>query len=64
MKFNNLDTTIQLVSLFGTRFSALDVPEIVDDFIPKKIGLVNFYQPVRKRTNAVQNETARLVKRV
>jgi len=30
----------------------------------KKIGLVNFYQPVRKRTNAVQNETVRFVKRV
>jgi len=30
----------------------------------QKIGLVNFYQPVRKRTNAVQNETSRFVKRV
>ena len=30
----------------------------------QKIGLVNFYQPVHKRTNAVQNETLRFVKRV
>ena len=30
----------------------------------QKIGMVNFYQPVRKRTNAVQNETSRFVKRV
>jgi len=30
----------------------------------KKVGLVNFYQPVRKRTNAVQNETLRFVKQV
>jgi predicted transcriptional regulator len=30
----------------------------------QKIGMVNFYQPLYKRINAVQNETSRFVKRV
>ena len=30
----------------------------------KKMGLVNFYLPAHKRTNALQSETTRFVKRV
>jgi len=32
--------------------------------IREKIGLVNFYQPRHKRTNAIQNETQRFVKQI